>query len=55
LKGAPKNSDLHYVIAAAFDGKKDWKKAVEHFKKVAPDSKFYSEATVHITFLYQKH
>jgi len=54
LKGSPENSDLHYVAGVALDEKKDWEKAVAHFKKVAPDSTFFQEAVVRIAFLYQE-
>jgi len=54
LKGSPDSSDLHYVAGVARDGKKNWEKAIEHFKKVTPDSNFYSEAAVRIAFLYQE-
>ena len=54
LKGAPDSSSLNYVTGIAFDGKKNFKMAVMHFKKVMPDSKFYKESAVHIAFLYQQ-
>ena len=54
LKGSPDSSDLHYVAGVAREGKKEWEKAIEHFKKVTPDSNFYSEAAVRIAFLYQE-
>ncbi|MBW2225862.1 MAG: tetratricopeptide repeat protein [Deltaproteobacteria bacterium] len=54
LKGSPDSSDLHYVTGVALDGKKEWDKAIEHFKKVTPDSNFYQEAAVRIAFLYQE-
>ena len=54
LKGAPDSSGLHYVTGIAFDGKKKFKMAVMHFKKVMPNSRFYKESAVHVAFLYQQ-
>ncbi|MEE8430850.1 MAG: tetratricopeptide repeat protein [Candidatus Desulfatibia sp.] len=54
LKGAPDSSNLHYVIGIAFDGKKNIKMAVKHFKMVMPNSRFYKESAVHVAFIYQE-
>ncbi|MDM8538563.1 tetratricopeptide repeat protein [Desulfobacterales bacterium HSG17] len=54
LKGGPENSDLHYIAGVAFDGIKDEKMMLYHFKKVKPGSRFYQNASVHIAFLYQE-
>ncbi len=54
LKGAPDNSDIHYAAGIAFDGMKNENMAIMHFKKVMPDSRFYQNAVVHISFLYQE-
>jgi tetratricopeptide (TPR) repeat protein len=54
LKGAPDSSGLHYVTGIAFDGKKNIKMAIIHFKKVMPNSRFYKESAVHVAFLYQQ-
>ena len=54
LKGVPENSDLHYIAGVAFDGIKDEKMMLYHFKKVKPGSRFYKNASVHIAFLYQE-
>lgn len=54
LKGAPENSDIHHITGIAFYGKKDNDKAMMHFKKVKPDSRFYQDAIVHVSYLYQE-
>jgi tetratricopeptide (TPR) repeat protein len=54
LKGAPKSSDLYYIAGIAYDGKKDKDTAIINYKKVAPDSRFYKDAVVQISFLYQE-
>ena len=54
LKGAPESSDIHHVAGMAFYGKKDNDKAMVHFKKVKPGSRFYQDAIVHISYLYQE-
>ena len=54
LKGAPESSDLHYIIGVAFDKQENKEKAIEHFKKVKPNSRFYKESVIHIAFLYQE-
>lgn len=54
LKGAPENSDLHYIAGVAFDGIKDNKMMFHHFEKVKPGSRFFQNASVHIAFLYQE-
>ena len=54
LKGAPDSSDLHYIAGIAYDGKEDKDKAIRYFKKVMPNSGFYKEAVIQISFLYQE-
>lgn len=54
LKGAPENSDIHHIAGIAFYGKKDNEKAMMHFKKVKPGSRFYQDAIVHVSYLYQE-
>ncbi len=54
LKGAPSSSDLHYIAGVAYDGLKNEKKMLKHLMKVRPDSRFYPNAVVHISFLYQE-
>jgi tetratricopeptide (TPR) repeat protein len=53
LSGAPDSSDLHYVAGVVNDAKEAKEKALMHFKKVRPDSRFYPNAAVQIAFLYQ--
>ncbi len=54
LKGAPESSELNYVAGIAYDKKNEKDKAVFHFKKVLPDSRFYKESIVHAAFLLQE-
>ncbi len=54
LKGAPESSDIHHVAGMAFYGKKDSDKAMVYFKKVKPGSRFYQDAIVQISYLYQE-
>jgi len=53
-KGDPENSDIHHLAGLAFYGKKDNDKAMMHFKKVKPGSRFYQDAIVHVAYLYQE-
>ena len=54
IKGAPEGSDLYYIAGIAYDGEKDKDAAIINYKKVAPDSRFYKDAVVQISFLYQE-
>ncbi|UCD31803.1 MAG: tetratricopeptide repeat protein [Desulfobacterales bacterium] len=54
LQGAPQSSDLFYIAGIAYDGKKDKDSAIINFKKVAPGSRFYKDAVVQISFIYQE-
>jgi tetratricopeptide (TPR) repeat protein len=52
LKSAPRNSDLHYMAGIAFSGMQKDAQALSHMLKVAPDSRFYTNAVVHSAMLY---
>ncbi len=54
LKGLPHSSDLQYLTGVSFDGKGDGGKAMQHFKMVAPDNRFYENAVVQTAILYQE-
>lgn len=54
LKGAPENSDLHYLLGVTLDEKKEKTAAVAHLRKVRPDSRFYQNAVVHTAFIFQE-
>jgi len=54
LRGAPGSSEIHYIMAMAFDGKNDKDMAIQHFKQVSLESRFFQNAVVHISFLYQE-
>ncbi len=54
LKGAPRDSTLHYLAGISFDSLKQTKKAIKHFLKVAPDSEHYKKTIVHIAFSYSE-
>lgn len=53
LKGAPDNPDLNHLAGIAHYGLKQNDKALTHFLKVTPQSRFYPDAVVHIAFLYR--
>ena len=53
LKESEDSSDLQYAAGVAYDGKEDKGTALKHFLRVKPDSLFYQNAAVHISFLYQ--
>ncbi len=55
LAGDPDSSDIHFITGLTYyDGKKEKDKAIAHFRRVAPDSRFHDNAAVHIAFLYQQ-
>ena len=54
LKGAPESSNLNYLTGMTFDGLKDPDTAIEYFKKVTPDSKFYANSATYVFFHYQQ-
>jgi tetratricopeptide (TPR) repeat protein len=54
LKGAPESSDLHYIEGVAFYGNNNNDKAMRAFKKVKPRTRFFQDAAVHISYLYQE-
>jgi len=53
LNGAPKSSEIHYVMGIAYDGKDNGEMAVHHFRKIDPGSQFFQNAIAHIAFIYQ--
>jgi tetratricopeptide (TPR) repeat protein len=53
-QSAPDSSDLHYLRATALAGINQKTKAIEHFKKVVPGTRFYYDAIVQIAFLHQE-
>lgn len=52
-KGAPDNSDLHYLSGLSFLGIKNDDGALEQFLKVKNDSKFYFDAVFRTSLIYQ--
>lgn len=54
LKGTPHSSDLQYLAGVSCDGKGDDEKAMAYFKMVTPDNRFYENAVVQISILYQE-
>jgi tetratricopeptide (TPR) repeat protein len=51
LQAVPDSSELHHIAGIAFYGKKDNQSALAHFRKVAPDSRFYEDAVIHAAYL----
>ena len=54
LKGLPDSSDLLYLTGISYDGKGNDDSALEHFKMVGPDNRFYENAVVQSALLYQE-
>jgi tetratricopeptide (TPR) repeat protein len=54
LKGSPDNPDLHHLAGVAYYDTKNNEKALLHFSKVTPQSRFYQDAVVHLAFLYRE-
>jgi tetratricopeptide (TPR) repeat protein len=52
LKVSPDISDIHYLAGVAYDKTDEKTKALNHFEKVFPDSKFYLNSVVNISFIY---
>ncbi|RJQ77347.1 MAG: tetratricopeptide repeat protein [Desulfobacteraceae bacterium] len=46
LRGAPENSELHYLAGVACEGLKLVFSALDHLGRVSPDSRFYKNAVV---------
>ena len=53
LKSLPGSSDIHYVAGLAYNAINDKETAIAHFKQVPPDSKFYQNSVIQISFLYR--
>jgi tetratricopeptide (TPR) repeat protein len=51
LAGEPDSSELNHLAGIAYYGLEDNEAAVRHFKKVQPESRFYDDAVVHVSFL----
>ena len=54
LKGDPNNSNIHYLAGIACDKTNKKKQALKHFEKVLPDSNFFYNSAVHISFIYME-
>jgi tetratricopeptide (TPR) repeat protein len=54
LKHAPANSDLHHLAGIAYSGLDDSQRALKHFIKVKPASKFYHDAVMNAAYIYDK-
>lgn len=54
LKSAPDSSDLRYVTGLAYDGIKNNEKALMHFERIAPGSRFYKAAVIHSSILLRR-
>ncbi len=53
LKKIPESSDINYLAGAAYDGSKNYTMALNHFKRVKEDSKFFESATIYISYIYK--
>ena len=54
LKSLPGSSDIHYAAGIAYNAINDKETAIVHFKQVPSDSKFYQNAVIRLSFLYQE-
>ena len=52
LKSRPDNSDLHYMAGVSADHLDDHQRALDHLHRVAPGSRFYTNAVVQGALLY---
>ncbi|MCK5418990.1 MAG: tetratricopeptide repeat protein, partial [Desulfobacterales bacterium] len=51
LKAVPDSPDMHHIFGIALYGKKDNQNALEHFRKVTPESRFYEDAVIHTSYI----
>jgi tetratricopeptide (TPR) repeat protein len=51
LKAVPDSSEVNHIAGIAYYGKKDNPKALNHFKKVTPESRFYEDAVIHASYI----
>jgi tetratricopeptide (TPR) repeat protein len=55
MMAAPRpNPDLYYLSGIALDGQGQKQAAIDSFRNVAPQSRFYQNATIHAALLYQE-
>jgi tetratricopeptide (TPR) repeat protein len=54
LKGMPHSSDLQYLAGVSYDGKGDDDNAMRYFKMVESSNRFYENAVVHTSIIYQE-
>lgn len=54
LEGAPESSDIHYLTGSAYDGKKDLEMTIDHLRQVKPESRFFRNAIIHVSFVLRK-
>ena len=54
LRAAPDSSDLNHLKGFTLFGTKQYGEALEAFRKVASDSRFYQDAVVHMAFILQE-
>ncbi len=51
LKAVPDSSEVNHLAGIAYYGKKDNPNALQHFKKVTPESRFYEDAVIHAAYI----
>ncbi len=54
LKAAPESPDLHHLKGYSLFGLKKNAEALPEFRQVAPESRFFQDAVVHIAFILQE-
>ncbi len=53
-KGAPKNSEIDYLLGMTYHGMGDRNMAIRHLKNIHPLSRFYNNAVGYVVYLYQE-
>lgn len=51
LEAVPDSSEVNHIAGIAYYGKKDNPNALQHFKKVTPESRFYEDAVIHASYI----
>lgn len=53
-KGAPKSSEINYAAGISYFEKGELDSAMDHFKSVESDTRFYQNAVIHMAIIYYK-
>jgi tetratricopeptide (TPR) repeat protein len=50
---APGSDKVRYYLGAVFEEVKDYRAAIENFKKIGPESSYFGESVVHVSYLFK--